>query len=200
MTRSLDIKKSFKSSYSTKTKIVSDQQMAKMCERLNEKVKEYETEYLKQNPREKWLKKRLIAKKTGYSAGYISDVLNGKTEITVDVLVAFKGAFGFSSDYILYGTPSKEAVPQIATSISIPKDLIDRVITDKSLQGQQGPLTLPILNLSKGAGTEKLKSGLLIIQDRICGRRKNFIPLRIDGDDQINIILLEKGLGGQNKK
>jgi transcriptional regulator with XRE-family HTH domain len=195
------VKKSFRSE---KTKKVSNEQMSQMRERLKEKIQEYEKEYLKQNPnknlRRHWLKQIIIARKTGYSPGYISGVLHGAKEITVDVLVAFKNAFDISSDYVLYGKQSEETVSQIATAISIPKDLIDQVITNKGLQEQQGPLTLPILNLSKGAGAGNLKSGLLIIQDRIYGRRKNFIPIRIDGDDQINIILLEKNLGGQIQK
>jgi transcriptional regulator with XRE-family HTH domain len=200
----MTIKKIKKSSRSEKTKNVSNEQMSQMRERLKEKIQEYEKEYLKQNPnknlRHHWLKQTVIARKTGYSPGYISGVLHGAKEITVDVLVAFKNSFGISSDYILHGTPSEETVPQIPTSISIPRDLIDRLITNKDLQEQQGPLTLPILNLSKGVGAGNLKSGLLIIQDRIFGRRKNFIPLRIDGDDQINIILLEKNQGTQIRK
>jgi len=45
-----------------------------------------------------------IAQRMGYSAEYISQILNNKREITVDVLVGLKDKFGVSSDQILYGS------------------------------------------------------------------------------------------------
>jgi hypothetical protein len=46
---------------------------------------------------------RLVATKTGYSDGRISDLLNGKGGISVRFITVFCNAFGVRRDFVLYG-------------------------------------------------------------------------------------------------
>lgn len=70
-----------------------------------------------------------------------------------------------------------------------------------TIEEYEGFLTLPMIHLTEDGKINNKKSGILIIQNRVCGRRKNIISIRINGEDQMtNIIVLEKGINYEDSR
>lgn len=167
----------FKNEHSAKKKIVSKERMLQMTERF----KEFQLENNLPN--------KEIAKRIGFSEEYISQILNNKREITVDVLVGLKDSFGLSSDEILYGYSSKSIkaikpkisrelqnefviIPQISGRISaggglVPVDNVEMRIAFRKdwIQSKGSPQNMSLIHVSGDSMEPTLESGDIVLID-----------------------------------
>lgn len=105
-----------------------------------------------------------------------------------------------SSDNIYKDIPETIA-SQISSNLEILKDLIARLEVSGAVEEHEGFLTLPIKQLTQEGIVDNKKSGFLVIQNRVYGRIKNIVPIRINGEDQMmNVIVLEKGINHEDSR
>lgn len=158
-----------KKSRKLKTKIVSWKEMSKMIERLREFKLENK------------LKNKQIADTLHYSQGYISDIFNFKSEITIDVLVGLKRGYPqISCNYILFGI--KNPPTPFLT-------LADLVNLQGSGLNPEKFVTVPLISgkiaatLGDGVIVDEQVEDWAVIHQSITGKKKKLVAIRIDKKD-----------------
>jgi transcriptional regulator with XRE-family HTH domain len=152
-------------------------------------------ERLKELQKENNLDGEDIAKKTGIQNSNLSKILNFQRAIPMNLLINLYEKYGWSSDYILFGielSDKKEISEKPSLKVAI-QTILDNVGDPTVLYSDSELASFQILHLNR---TQKNQiADRLILQNEICGRRKNVIPIRVDDKGKMNILLFTKRKG-----
>lgn len=132
-----------------------------------------------------------IADAIGTGQRTVSNWFNKNTVPNAEQILKIYQNLGISPNE-LFGIEETKQTKEEPISASFIKDLINQIGPNKNIEEKDAPLVLSILNLTNSGIKESKNPDLLIIQNRVHGRRKNIIPIKINGEDRMNIILLER--------
>lgn len=135
-----------------------------------------------------------IAEATGIDQRTVSNWFDEDKEAVPNAehLVKVCEALHTSPNYLLLGSDETRETKEESLLASSIKNLIGQISPNKEIDKKEVPLIFTIFELTDKGLEKDEHPDLLLIQKRIYGRRKNFIPIKINRGDHIDILLLEK--------